>query len=620
MLYPQQNIHRAKFNLDGFWNFKPDPEQVGHIEKWYLEVLEGETHKIAIPGSWNEQLAEQGFKNYIGRAWHETFFTLPEKLIQDQRIWIRIGAADHKAEVWINGKNVGSHEGGYLPFSFEITEALGHNDEINRLVICVDSTLDMHTLPQDVDPKSYPYNTKSYQRRHLFPPTRFDFFPYGGLTRPVDIFTTPKNFISDIKIDSGLDGSVSLKIDSTDESLVYRVVLKDMEEKVVASNTFENASGSVLNLKLASKDVHPWSPSNPHLYTLKVELIKDDSCIDVYYEDFGIREITINNGTIYLNGRKLFMNGFGKHEDFPIVGRGQFRPGYIRDFELMRWIGSNSFRTSHYPYDDEIIRLADKLGFLVINEVPAVSLGFWSDKFDDLKPLLDNHKRSISELIDRDYNRPSVISWSVTNEPNLWAEEHYQNEASKKYFKELYNHTKDIDSSRPIMSISMSVYKEDDVALEFCDLIGINRYYGWYTEPVNLDKAASDLAEELDAIFNKHQKPVMVTEFGADTVEGMHSTTPQMFTEEYQVAFIFKYLEVLEQRDFIAGAHIWNFADFLTPQHYRRMVLNKKGVFTRNREPKTIAFKLREHWRSSEKKDESHMPYPPKDGYLISNQ
>ncbi|HBX65881.1 MAG TPA: hypothetical protein DEG32_06880, partial [Balneolaceae bacterium] len=128
-----------------------------------------------------------------------------------------------------------------------------------------------------------------------------------------------------------------------------------------------------------------------------------------------------------------------------------------------------------------------------------------------------------------------------------------------------------------------------------------------------------DLARELDATFEKYGKPIMVTEFGADTVEGLHATTAQMFTEEFQTAFIFKYLEVMEPREFVAGAHVWNFADFMTPQHFRRVVLNKKGVFTRDRHPKSVAFKLRDHWNSLERIQDDHRPKKPKSGFLVSD-
>lgn len=615
MLYPQQNMFRSVFDMSGFWKFKPDPQRAGHRERWYENPFGSDAMTIAVPGAWNEQLAERGVMNYVGPGWYETEIILSSQILADRRIWLRIGAADHKAEVWLNGTLVGSHEGGYLPFEIQLTDCW-KSDGSNRLTICVDSTLTMHTIPQDVDPTEPPYNDDSYDRRHLYPPTRFDFFPYGGLTRSVVITTTPRSYLTEISIQTRLDGSVSVRPALVGECKRWKVRILDREKKEIASARSEHA-GSV-SLHLAN--VIPWSPMDPYLYCAEVRLMDAEGHeVDGYDEEFGVREIRIDRGTLLLNGKPLFLVGFGKHEDLPIVGRGQFRAAYLRDFELMRWVGANSFRTSHYPYDEEVMRLADRLGFLVIDEVPAVSLGFWSDRLEDLRPLLENHKKAITELIERDANHPSVIAWSIANEPNLWSEEHYQNEASRKYFREVYDHTKQADATRPVMAITIPAFSENDVALEACDLIGINRYFAWYTEPVALETAAEKLDAELERIFKKHGKPIVLTEFGVDTIEGYHATTPQFFTEEYQTVFLLKYSAIVESKPFCAGAHIWNFSDFLTPQHFRRVVLNKKGVFTRSRQPKGAAFAVRDHWFALDRVAREHRPAPPDEGFLVQD-
>jgi beta-glucuronidase len=349
-----------------------------------------------------------------------------------------------------------------------------------------------------------------------------------------------------------------------------------------------------------------------------VELLDErGKVLDVYAEPFGFREVRVEGSQILLNGEPLYLVGFGKHEEFPIIGRGRFDAGIVRDFELMRWAGANSFRTSHYPYAEEILRLADRLGFLVIDEVPAVSLGFWSDRFEDLTPLLETHTRVLEEVTVRDGNHPSVILWSVVNEPNLWNEPHYQTGASRRYFQTVYDCTRRLDPTRPVMAITVPAFGETDVAMEACDVIGINRYYGWYTDPADLVAVRNRLGEELDTIHRTHGKPVVVTEFGADTVEGYHATTAQMFTEEFQTAFLLAYGEVIASRKFCAGEHVWNFADFRTPQNHRRVVLNRKGVFTRSREPKGAAFALRERWHKILRVLTSHRPRRGHEGFLI---
>ena len=617
MLFPQQNAFRSVFDLSGFWMLKPDPDDLGLEESWFSETLGAGAMTVAVPGAWNEQLAERGLMNYVGMCWYETVFRLPRHAGDTGRTTLYVGAADHHARVWLNGQFVGEHIGGYLPFELDLSEAVRPDGLPNRLTVAVDSRLSMHTLPQDVDPSSPPYDSKSYDRRHLYPPTRFDFFPYGGLTRAVRLVSTPEAHIGRLEIDTDLSGSVRVGVTASGgEAVRCRIV--DPSGAEVAKT--EVATGGETSVDLSSHvgRVEPWSPANPSLYTAIVELLDaNGEPVDAYEEHFGFREVRIDGGRILLNGEPLFLTGFGKHEDYPIVGRGQHGAAYVKDFELMRWINANSFRTSHYPYDEELIRLADRLGFLVIDEVPAVSLGFWSDDLDDLRPLLDNHKRAVSELIARDRNHPSVISWSIVNEANLWAEEHYQNEAAARYFEEVYQHTKSLDESRPVMSIIMAVHSDEDVALPPCDVIGLNRYFGWYTEPVDIDFAVQRLEDEMERIFDRFGKPIVMTEFGADTVEGYHATNAQFFTEEFQTVFLMAYAELLESKDYCAGMHVWNFADFRTPQHFRRVVLNKKGVFNRSREPKMAAFVLRDYWAELERVNADHRPSAGEGGLLV---
>lgn len=618
MLFPQQNTHRVVLDLSGFWRFRADSEDAGEEDRWMDRPLpvDAGTMRIAVPGAWNEQLAERGLKNYVGAAWYETEVTLPARLTEEQRVRLFVGAADHRAAVWCNGVAVGRHEGGYLPFELDLT-AVWQPGRLNRLTLCVDSRLTLDTLPQDLDPTAYPYNQPDYDRRHYFPPARFDFFTYGGLTRSVYLHLTPATRLERLVVDADLSGQVTMAATVMGDAKRAEVVVFNRDGLAVGSAAAPVDEGTA-SLGMTLADVQPWCPADPHLYRAAVALYdRDGDCVDVYEERFGIREVQVDGGQLLLNGEPLYLAGFGKHEDVPIIGRGQFKAVYVRDFELMRWAGANSFRTSHYPYDEEMLRLADELGFLVIDEVPSVSLGFYSDDFDDLAPLLDTHKRFMTDLIARDRNHPSVIAWSVVNEANLWGEPYYQNAASRRYFSEVYAHTKSLDATRPVIAVTFPGHGADDDALIDCDLIGINRYYGWYSEPADLAHAAERLAAELDLLYETHGKPIMVTEFGADTVAGVHSTTMQLFSEEYQEAFIQTYNRVIESRPFCIGAHVWNFADFYTAQNHRRVVHNLKGVFTRNRTPKRVAFTLRQHWQSLTRIAPAHRPMQGPDGLLI---
>jgi beta-glucuronidase len=620
MLFPQQNQYRTIHDLGGYWRFLPDPDDKGEPEGWPRQGLPDGSMLIAVPGAWNEQLAERGLKNFIGAAWYETRFTSPRMDVNTQRLILRVGAADHHARVWVNDTFAGSHCGGYLPFDVDLTDAVSAPGGDNRLVICVDSRLTMETIPQGIDIGQPPYDRKEYDRRHVYPPARFDFFPYGGLTRSVQLLLVPVTRVMSLSVHTTLSGHVDVAVGASPGAVRGTVDLLDATGAHVAGVRHVQFSEGRATCALEVASPRSWFPASPYLYTVVVRLLDaSGSECDSYNQTFGIREVKVDGGTLLLNGEPVYLVGFGKHEEFPIVGRGQFRPAYLRDFELMRWAGANSFRTSHYPYDEEVLQLADQLGFLVISEAPAVSLGFLSGEFDDLQPLLTQHRQALTELVARDSNHPSVIAWSPMNEPNLWSEPQYQNDASRRYFRAVYDHLRSLDSTRPSIAITMAAFTVDDVALDACDMIGINRYYGWYTEPGELGKARKALEREMDLLYERYGKPVMITECGVDTVEGLHASTPQMFTEEFQIEFLRTYASVADEKHYCAGFHVWNFADFLTPQHHRRVVLNRKGVFTRDRDPKSAAFFLRSHWTALTRIASNHRPSRFDTGFLVGD-
>ena len=340
------------------------------------------------------------------------------------------------------------------------------------------------------------------------------------------------------------------------------------------------------------KECKFWSIKNPYLYELKVMLLEQEDIVDEYSIRFGVREIKVEGNKLLLNNETVFLKGFGKHEDFPIIGKALNLPVLIKDFSLMKWINANSFRTSHYPYAEEWLDYADEHGFLVIDEVPAISLDFRKVT----EKTLANHKEFLKKLIARDKNHPSVIMWAPGNEPNIVGEKSYYQGYGDRYWEEICNYTKSLDPTRPITVPNCQKGGTDDPVLKYSDVISLNRYYGWYENPGKLDEAIERFETEMDFIADKYNKPIIITEFGADTMPGFHSISDQMFTEEYQSNLIKRYCELIESKEYTVGEHVWNFADFKTPQHVKRVVLNLKGVFTRNRDPKLVAFTLKDIW------------------------
>jgi beta-glucuronidase len=276
----------------------------------------------------------------------------------------------------------------------------------------------------------------------------------------------------------------------------------------------------------------------------------------------------------------------------------------VHDFALMQWLGANSFRTSHYPYAEEVLDLADRLGFVVIDETSAVglNLGIGGGLFRvDPKPTFSEetigsatqavHGRAIDELIARDKNHPSVVLWSLANEPESHTDQ------ARAYFEPLFAAARAADPSRPVGFVNMMLAQPDACKVsDLADVIMINRYYGWYVEPGDLATAEAGLESELRSWVDRHAKPIIVTEYGADAMPGLHTLDGVAWSEEYQVALLDTYHRVFDRVDAVVGEHVWNFADFATNPSFMRVDGNKKGVFTRDRRPKAAARRLRQRW------------------------
>ncbi len=590
MLFPQNNMFRSVLDCSGIWKFKPDPEKVGEGQEWYKGF--DSQIEIAVPGSWNEQLEEVGLANYVGTAWYSTNMFIPETGA-GRRIWLRIGSADYHARAWVNGQFVGQHQGGFLPAEFEITSAVTLGTR-NSVTILVNNELTEETIPQGIT--SEDYLREDRLREETFPPARFDFFPYGGIHRPIIIHTKPPGHIEDIRIDTTIRRGKKALIRATvvigdAEGSRVRCSIEGMPGQSLSESTVVNGAA---RLAMEIDSCRLWSPADPHLYVLNVELLNDGKVADRYNQSFGVREVKIADGKLLLNGEPIYLKGFGRHEDFAVLGKGLSLPLVVKDFGLLKWINANSFRTSHYPYAEEIMAMADRQGFLVIDEVPAVSLDMRATNGKTIAA----HKSALRDLIGRDYNHPSVIMWALGNEPNLVGDEGYFQGTGRKYWEEIFTYARTLDTSRPMTVPNCLRGGTDDPVFEFSDVLTINRYYGWYEYPGRITHGVQMLEQEMEKIHDRFGKPMMMTEFGADAIAGMHSTSDQMFTEEYQAQFLEHYIMLLRSKDYVVGVHIWNFADFRTPQHFRRVVLNRKGVFTRSRQPKAAAFVLKKLWES----------------------
>jgi beta-glucuronidase len=596
MLYPILTPSRLLSDLSGVWDFKLD-DGTGFDQKWYAKTLE-DPMTMPVPASYNDLKEGVDFRDHYGWVFYQRKISVPA-FVLTQRLVLRCDSVNQHAKVYLNGEMIKEHFGGQLPFEVEVTDKIKAGDE-NLLTIAVDNVIDYSTLPvggtntllggnmmgMDVgDAKAKPSNNPN-----------FDFFNYCGIHRPVKLYTTPKNYIKDIAVVADVQGKnaeLTYSVETVGEGSCKVEVFAENGEKV------SEAEGTNGVLKI--ENVHLWQPLNAYLYDIRVTFGED-----VYTEPYGVRTVRVEGTRFLINEKPFYFKGYGKHEDTFPNGRGMNLPMNTKDISLIKWQGANSFRTSHYPYSEEMMRLCDREGIVVIDETTAVGInlsfggganfhGKTIGTFDKEHGVQtqEHHKDVIRDLIARDKNHACVVMWSIANEPDSGAEGAYE------YFKPLFDLARELDpQKRPctLVSVQMKNAPEVDVTKDLSDVICLNRYYGWYAGSPDLKMSEIALRRELDG-WKKFGKPVMFTEYGADTVMGFHDTTPVMYTEEYQLEYYQMNNKVFDECDFVVGEQVWNFADFATSQGLLRVQGNKKGLFTRDRKPKLAAHYFRNRWQ-----------------------
>ncbi len=589
MLYPIMTTTRALIDLNSIWNFKLD-HGTGFAEEWFRHPLQAAV-PMPVPASYNDLYEGSEFRDHVGWVWYEREIVLPAHLFA-QRIVLRFASVTHTAHVYLNGRLIATHKGGFTPFETELNE-FAHVGK-NRLTVAVNNVVDHTTLPVG----TYREEDIPGLGKVVTNTPNFDFFNYAGIQRPVKLYTTPQTYIRDITLTTevqGTDGLVTYELDVQGNADI-RVLLQDESGETVAS-------GSGLAGQLRINGVHLWQPLHAYMYTCVVELWQQGACLDRYEQPFGVRTVAVKDGKFLINGQPFYFKGFGKHEDSHLHGRGLDEVLNVKDMNLLKWIGANSFRTSHYPYSEELMRLADRVGLVVIDEAPAVGLhlnfqallsgGQRKQNTWKMLETSEHHAQVLRELIERDKNHPCVVMWSIANEPAS------EEDGAYEYFAPLVELARELDpQKRPVTIVThMMATPETCLVADLVDVLALNRYYGWYVDGGQLKAAQAHLRAELEG-WQRVQpgKPIMFTEYGADTVAGFHDTTPGMFSEEYQVAYLRANHEVVDAYPNFVGEQVWNFADFQTSQGVLRVQGNKKGVFTRERKPKMAAYYLKERW------------------------
>jgi beta-glucuronidase len=590
MLRPQDTSTRERKSLNGLWQFVLDKATEGRSGRWFAEPLRS-AREMAVPASFNDIAADAAVRDYFGDVWYQTSVWLPRGW-QGRRIVLHFESATHRATVWVNDVEVVSHEGGYTPFEADVTEHVNAGEQV-RITAVVNNTLSFQSIPPGVIE-----DTPAGKRQIYW----HDFFNYAGIHRTVWLYATDPAHVTDITVVTDLDGETGM-VDYATESegandVETRVVLRDADGAEVA--THDGPTGT-----LDIPNVHTWAPGDGYLYDLEVQLVRGDTVVDSYVQHVGVRTVTVDGIKFLINGEPFSFKGFGKHEDLPVIGKGHNDAYLLHDFELLKWIGANSFRTSHYPYAEDVIDYADRQGIVLIDETAAVGLNmglgggvFGGQGYKTFSPDTANdatqavHAQAIRELIARDKNHPSVVLWSIANEPESETPE------AEEYFRPLFDVAREADPTRPVGFVNVMLAPHGKCRVsKFGDVLMLNRYYGWYVNTGDLEAAELAWEAELTA-WAGEGKPIIITEYGADTYPGLHSVAAgSPWTEEYQVEYLDMNHRVFDRIDAVVGEQMWNFADFTTTSGIMRVGGNKKGAFTRDRQPKAAAHALRRRWR-----------------------
>ncbi|CAG2166055.1 unnamed protein product [Oppiella nova] len=611
-LYPRESETRQVKDLDGFWSFRviplEDDQNIGFTNKWYSKPLDQRDDVIPmpVPSSYNDITQSRFIRDYSGWVWYDNTFFVPIDWTH-KSVTLRFGSAHYQTVVYLNGVNVLNHTGGHLPFEAYVDGHLKYGEN-NLVTVAISNVLSESTVPQGS--VTYKNDTKLYPKGFYETTTNFDFFNYAGIHRHVSLYVLPQVHITDITVTTDIKdtttGVISYTVIRSNLSASVECIIDVLDKKgnKVADN--KGFSGVITITNATFWWPYTMDPNPGYQYTLKVLLTDSGKTVDVYYQKVGIRTVRVTDKEFIINGKPFYFRGFGKHEDANIRGKGLDLPIIAKDFNLIKWMGANSFRTSHYPYSEELMDMADAEGIVVIDECPAVGLHAFNDV------LLGKHLALITEMIQRDKNRPSVVMWSVANEPLSDQKE------AEDYFQKVSTHARGLDNTRPLTAATKKDFNNDKMSAAL-DVLMINRYYGWYSDTGFPQVIEQHLTTNIIDWHNTHRKPIIVSEYGADTVPGLHQDPAYVFSEDYESELLMHYhrgFDRLRSDGLLVGEHVWNFADFMTTQKTTLGKANRKGIFTRERQPKAGARILRcRYWALAEVKSQQHsgLSYCPVD-------
>jgi len=565
--------HRQTTSLNGTWRIIVDPYETGYYgyhskESKYgyfrnakprnksdlIEYDFDTSWTLKVPGDWNTQRDELLF--YEGTIWYKRSFDYDLK--QGRRLFVYFGAANYHAIVYLNSQKLGAHTGGFTPFEFEITDIVRPRD--NHLIVKVDNT----------------------RRREGIPAANTDWWNFGGLTRPVLLVETPKTYIRDyvLQLKKGSTSRIFGRV-LLDGPAAQQEITVEIPDAGVCETVTTNQQG-LAEISFDTTDLALWSPQNPHLYKVIIS-----GQTDKVEDKIGFRSIATRGKDILLNGKPVFLRGVCIHEESPF---GSGRASSPEDAKiLLGWakeLGCNFVRLAHYPHNEAMIRTADKMGLLVWSEIPVYWAILWENK-----DTYENAERQLTEMITRYKNCASVILWSMANETP-------PSEPRSQFLSRLIDKARQLDSTRLITAAIQSHSKGNTVIIddplgEYLDVLGCNEYYGWYS---GFAEACSKKIWQC-----KYNKPLIMSEFGAGALYGLHADKDTRWSEEFQENVYRCQIPMLQKIDNLCGVTPWILKDFRSPRRPLPVIQdfwNRKGLISDKGQRKKAFYVLQSFYQS----------------------
>ena len=580
---------REKISINQNWQFSKDEKAKGYEQLKY--------NVVNIPHTWNAfDVLDDEPGYYRGVGYYKKKLNLNSNW-KGKKIYLDFGAANQETTVYLNGKKIGNHIGGYTGFTVALDQL--KFDGKDEVTVKVDNS-----------------------HNESIPPLTGDFTFFGGMYRNVSLAIVNQSHFADETY--GTNGIYVHAADVTNQNATVivdgKLVAPVKNKQLVINSTIVDAkgvkigeakwltetNGQPINFRLPKIEVkNPilWSPENPHQYQVTTKLIDHQTAkvLDEVKTNIGLRYFSFDaDKGFFLNSKSVKLIGASRHQDFAKMGNAVPSSLQVKDVELLKEMGGNYLRVAHYPQDQAVLDACDRLGILTSVEIPIVN------EITETQAFYDNCKAMQLEMIKQNYNHTSVVMWAYMNEVLLKMRYNKEPERKKIYLKSIENLaqqledlTRKTDPTRyTLMSNHGDVTGYTNAGLvKIPMVVGWNLYQGWY------GGKSEDFGPNLDRIHAAMpDKPLVVTEYGADVDPRIHSDNPIRFDKSlaYGMQYHQIYIKDILKRPFIAGAAAWNLSDFSSETRSETMPsINNKGLLTLDRKPKNTYYLYKAHFNKN---------------------